>query len=89
MSLIIEEMEMPKDGVYQCEISVSDGLAFLNICEKHWKGFLLMPLQPHGRLIDADELKRKIPKSTMIGTDDIEWIIDNGVNTIVEAEEEE
>ena len=55
MSILIKGMEMPKDGVYWCEIGVVDDIATITIHGEDRKSFRLVPVPPHGRLIDADE----------------------------------
>lgn len=57
MSILIKGMEMPKDGVYWCEISVAGDIAMITIHGEDRKSFPLVPVSPHGRLIDADELR--------------------------------
>ena len=57
MALLIEGMEMPKDGVYWCEIGVADDIAMITIHGEDRKSFHLVPVpEPHGRLGDLDEL---------------------------------
>lgn len=57
--LLIKGMEMPKDGVYWCEIGVADDIAMITIHEEDRKSFPLIPIpEPHGRLIDASETVR-------------------------------
>ena len=57
--LLIKGMEMPKDGVYWCEIGVADDIAMITIHGEDRKSFPLIPiLEPHGRLIDASETVR-------------------------------
>ena len=52
------DMEMPKDGVYWCEIGVAGDIATITIHGEERKAFPLVPAhEPHGRLIDADKLK--------------------------------
>ena len=52
------DMEMPKDGVYWCEIGVADDIAMITIHGEDRKSFPLVPVpEPHGRLIDADKLE--------------------------------
>ena len=59
MSILIKGMEMPKDGEWY-EINI-----FPNgeVCRTNWqgdqtliKGVTAVPVPPHGRLIDADEI---------------------------------
>lgn len=56
MSILIKGMEMPKDGVYWCEIGVAGEIAMITIHGEDRKSFHLVPVPPHGGLIDADEL---------------------------------
>lgn len=56
MSILIRGMEMPKDGVYWCEIGVADDIAMITIHGEDRKSFPLVPVPPRGRLIDADAL---------------------------------
>ena len=56
MSVLIRGMEMPKDGVYWCEIGVAGEIATITIHGEDRKSFHLVPIPPHGRLIDADRL---------------------------------
>ena len=55
--ILIKGMEMPKDGVYWCEIGVAGEIATITIHGEDRKSFPLVPVPPHGRLIDADALK--------------------------------
>lgn len=53
MSILIKGMEMPKDGVYWCEIGVAGDIATITIHGEERKSFPLVPVpEPHGRLID-------------------------------------
>ena len=63
MNIYIKNMEMPKDGVYWCEIGVAGEIATITIHGEDRKSFYLVPVQPHGRLIDADRLKNIIFES--------------------------
>ena len=63
MSVLIRGMEMPKDGVYQCEIGVAGEIATITVHGEDRKSFHLIPVQPHGRLIDADKLEKIIFES--------------------------
>jgi len=57
MSVLIKGMEMPKDGVYWCEIGVAGDIATITIHGEERKSFPLVSVpEPHGRLIDADAL---------------------------------
>ena len=57
MSIIIKGMEMPKDGVYWCEIGIAGDIATITIHGEDRKSFPLVGLPPHGRLVDADALE--------------------------------
>ena len=54
MAILIEGMEMPKDGVYWCEIGVADDIAMITIHGEDRKSFPLVPVPPHGRLGDLN-----------------------------------
>ena len=56
-SVLIKGMEMPKDGVYWCEIGVAGEIAMITIHGEDRKSFRLIPIPPHGRLIDADKIR--------------------------------
>lgn len=63
MSIFIRGMEMPKvSGRMEAVITIlKDGTAQIAISPSddqigHWKEYPLVPVQPHGRLIDADKL---------------------------------
>ena len=57
MSVLIKGMEMPKDGVYWCEIGVAGDIATITIHGEERKSFPLIPIpEPHGRLGDLDAL---------------------------------
>lgn len=56
MGVYIKGMEMPKDGVYWCEIGVAGDIATITIHGEDRKSFHLVPVPPHGRLGDLDEL---------------------------------
>jgi len=62
MGLYID-MEMPKDGVYWCEIGVADDIAIITIHGEDRKSFPLVPVpEPHGRLGDLDALEELVIK---------------------------
>lgn len=52
----IKGMVMPKDGVYWCEIGVADDIATITIHGEERKSFHLVPVPPHGDLIDANTM---------------------------------
>lgn len=56
MSVLIEGMEMPKDGVYWCEIGVAGDIATITIHGEDRKSFHLIELPDHGDLIDRDAI---------------------------------
>lgn len=82
MSVLIKGMEMPKDGVYWCEIGVAGEIAVITIHSEEHKSFHLVPVPEHGRLIDADILASKC--------DDPYWCVwlsdIDDAPTIIEAE---
>ena len=63
MNILIKGMEMPKPGRYEAVIIVLDkSTAEIAISPAeddigYWKEYPLVPVPPHGRLIDADALK--------------------------------
>ncbi len=69
MSVLIKYMEMPKDGVYWCEIGVAGEIAMITIHGEDRKSFHLIPIPPHGRLIDADAVERNLIKMQMAQKD--------------------
>ena len=54
MSVYIKGMEMPKDGVYWCEIGVAGEIAMITIHGEDRKSFPLIPVHDHGDLIDRN-----------------------------------
>ena len=62
MSIFIRGMELPKPGAYTCELGVlDDNTAVLTIytpVSEPQKSYTLVPVPPHGRLIDADSLAK-------------------------------
>ena len=56
------DMEMPKDGVYWCEIGVAGDIATITIHGEERKSFPLFPVPAHGRLIDADALTEDLKR---------------------------
>ena len=58
--LLIKGMKMPKPGVYTCELGVLDyNTAVLTIytpINEPQKSYTLIPVQPHGRLIDETDV---------------------------------
>lgn len=62
MSILIKGMEMPKDGTYNIVYIYSDGRVSMPFWGKGMQivsGITAVPVPPHGRLIDADELIAK------------------------------
>ena len=72
MSILIKGMEMPKDGAYWCEIGVAGEIATITIHGEDRKSFRLIPIPPHGRLIDADVLMLMIQEYI----DEYGWDVD-------------
>ena len=57
MSVIIHGLDMPKDGVYWCEIGIAGKIATITIHGEDRKSFPLVPLpEGHGKLVDADAI---------------------------------
>ena len=55
MSILIKGMEMPKDGVYWCEIGVAGEIAMITIHGEDRKSFPLVPVPPHGKWIPSED----------------------------------
>ena len=51
MSILIKGMEMPKDGVYWCEIGIAGDIATITIHGEDRKSFSLVSI-PDGKLND-------------------------------------
>ena len=64
MDVYIKDMEMPKPGVYMCELGVlDDNTAVLTIytpINEPQKSYTLIPAQPHGRLIEKNAVFKLI-----------------------------
>lgn len=93
MSILIENMEMPKDGETVTLTICADGLTFEEFKEPG-DVFHAVPIPPHGRLIDADALYGTIEASkdgTIGHTTFKDTVLLNirGMPTIIEAEEGE
>lgn len=59
--ILIRGMEMPRDGVYWCEISIASDIAIITIHGEDRKSFSLVPLpEGHGRLGDLDKLEENL-----------------------------
>ena len=80
MSVLIKGMEMPQKTYAHCMlIKDIDGSVQLHVCTKNseeiceWEFYDLVPVPPHGRLIDADALAEHkfvcIAKVTINGKD--------------------
>lgn len=97
MSILIKDMEMPNEGEYHMTFYVcSDGSAYIDVASfpADEDKFEAVPVPPHGRLIDADELlghmkkihdKWKLEGHYTPTTDD--EIMTMNMPTIIEAEE--
>lgn len=60
MSILIKNMEMPTEGEYNMTLYVfSDGSAYMDVASLPVDNdkFEVVPVPPHGRLIDANALK--------------------------------
>lgn len=77
MSILIKGMEMPTDGVYWCEIGVAGDIATITIHGEDRRTYNLIPVPPHGRLVDADDVNNHIHG----------WVDLRGCPTIIPAEE--
>ena len=80
MGVYIKGMEMPKDGVYWCEIGVADDIAMITIHGEDRKSFPLVPVPPHGRLGDLDEIER-YKERLVVDADKIK----NGIRYVVDT----
>lgn len=52
MSILINGLEMPKDGCHHMICIYADGTVSTG-----WRTYMAIPIPPHGRLIDADKLR--------------------------------
>jgi hypothetical protein len=96
MSLIIKGMDMPKKGVYHAVITFdgdSLGVRIPPSKKPFFSGRIVHMPTPHGRLIDADELMKKLERHRdMCGDIETQFGIDMAINilrnipTIIEAE---
>ena len=81
MSILIKGMEMPT-SCYKCNMRRRDGMdivcpvaherfhvADVNILEYRLDNCPLVPVPPHGRLIDADELKKVVASAKHMDAD--------------------
>lgn len=71
MDILIRGMKMPKvSGRMEAVITIlKDGTAQIAISPSddqigYWKEYPLVSVQPHGRLIDADEAKKNLDRAT-------------------------
>lgn len=96
--IYIHGMEMPKAGAYICELGVLDeNTAVLTVCtpiDKSQISYKLVPVPPHGRLIDADALMERFSYSPGDTREDMIWIraarrIIIEATTIIPADKEE
>ena len=88
MSILIKGMEMPKEGtviaIYKLDGKFYASIHGTELCP-------LVPVPPHGRLIDADAFLALINDSTIL-SDFLKCIINpliRGEPTVIEAEEGE
>ena len=92
MSVLIKGMEMPKnDSWVNVRIKEKDGkpiIAFITGEDLEGRYFEIEEVPtPHGRLIDADELKKD--RINLYGTTDVVLMVDiENAPTIIEAEVE-
>lgn len=80
MSILINGMKMPKSPVLFC--IHPDGKVFADL-EGGWREYKSVPVPPHGRLIDADELEtdlkrqcKEVFRTDAVSPDDY-WITRN------------
>lgn len=88
MSILIKGMEMPEAGNWKTIRIYCDGTC----AEPNWQGDCkyvqgceAVPVPPHGRLIDADELKTAFPCGESVRTECVRATIDYAP-TIIPAE---
>ncbi len=107
MNILIKGMEMPKSGVYEISIDNTSGRdkTVMTVYKRKDNGFIhvfgsyeLVPVPPHGRLIDAGTLQKSIhehdyeivdllnSRGTGMFTSGIDYAI-SVAPTIIEAEE--
>ena len=90
MSVLIKGMEMPQKGEYECTIRVwADGTAMLYGNSKLIDGGELVPVPPHGRLIDADAIRADIDEKRPGRSYEDAWTLTviDAAPTIIPAEE--
>lgn len=83
MSVLIKGMEIPKSPVLFC--IHPDGKVFADL-EGGWREYKAVPVPPHGRLIDADELKTAFPCGESVRTECVRATIDHATTIIPEGE---
>ena len=75
MNIIIKGMEMPKTGEYRCVIRKwREGITIDLYGEEELCGTLL-PVPPHGRLIDADALLDNLMQQMRRKNYDEKWVL--------------
>lgn len=63
MSILIKNMEMPKDGTFSIVHIYSDGHVSMPVWGKGMQivsGIIAVPVPPHGRLVDADSMEKEV-----------------------------
>ncbi len=92
MNILIKGMEMPKPGRYEATIIVLDKstaeIAISPVEDDigYWKEYPLIPVPPHGDLIDRDAIRAEIKKHA---TPSDAWVFSfiRTAPTIIPAEE--
>lgn len=100
MSVLIKGIDMPKDGGLLCVNIFPDGKVCINLDLECKRIATAVPVPPHGRLIDADALRRAMyheafeTDSPMQKWDSGCWIrykmfesLEENAPTIIKAEE--
>lgn len=91
MSVLIKGMEMPHCEIVTIRISPDGEVHYIGAVGQSAKRARAIEIPPHGRLIDADALDKRIEEGGCCCTEEYaEWMgecIDNAL-TIIEAEEE-
>ena len=93
MSIYISGLEIPQEGRITLQIDSGGGVYVVNkfkiISEKYEESMTATEIQPHGKLIDADEIEYENwyldgtgESYKMVGKDDID-----GMSAIIEAED--
>ena len=83
MSVLIKGMEMPTDDFIRIILYPNGQAVKANAVD--YEEFEAIPVPPHGRLIDADALVKKLPIPELGAP---RWLIEQAP-TIIEAEEGE